>query len=317
MSCTHAYLHSGHILVTGRILLAVSMLACTSLVLGQDSPVDKINAEAERSDIKVTPLRQGVSMLEGSGGNIGVLVTPSEKFMVDSGIAVSKDKLSRALAALGPATVRYVVDTHWHWDHTDGNPWLHDAGAQIIAHPRTATYLARAERVDDWRHSFDALPASGRPTTMVPRQKSYRIGGEKVDIEAIPPAHTDGDLFVRFRKADVLFVGDTYWNGMYPFIDNEHGGSIDGMIRAADIGLRMAGDSTIVVPGHGPVATRKDLEAYRALLQAVRDNVARLKGEGKSLEAVVAARPTAAYDAKWGNSLIDPAFFTRLVYEGL
>ncbi|KQZ69195.1 cyclase [Rhodanobacter sp. Root561] len=256
-------------------------------------------------------------MLEGSGGNIGVLVTPREKFMVDSGIAVSKDKLSRALAELGPATVTHVIDTHWHWDHTDGNAWLHDAGAQIIAHPRTATYLARTEVVDDWRHSFDALPASGRPTTLVSRHKRFLVGSEKIDVEAIPPAHTDGDLFVRFHNADVLFVGDTYWNGMYPFIDNKHGGSIDGMIRAADRGLQMSGKNTIIVPGHGPIATRADLEAYRSLLQAIRNNVAKLKGEGKSLEATIAAKPTAAYDAKWGNSLIDPAFFTRLVYDGL
>jgi len=299
------------------ILLATSMLAYTPAALAQDSPVDKINAEAERSDIKATPLRAGLVMLEGSGGNIGVLVTPGEKFMVDAGIAVSKDKLSRALTALGPATVRYVVDTHWHWDHTDGNAWLHEAGAQVIAHPRTAAYLARTERVDDWRHSFDALPASGLPTTLVSKQKRYLVGGEKVDIEAIPPAHTDGDLFVRFRNADVLFVGDTYWNGMYPFIDNEHGGSIDGMIRAANLSLKMAGDNTIIVPGHGPIATRADLEMYRTMLQTTRDNVAKLKGEGMNLEAIIAAKPTATYDAKWGNSLIDPAFFTRLVYNGL
>lgn len=304
-------------LVASGFLLAMPLLAHAPLAVAQDSPVDKINAEAERSDIKVIPLRGDVAMIEGSGGNIGVLVTPSEKFMVDAGIAVSKDRLSRALATLGPAAVKHVVDTHWHWDHADGNAWLHDAGAQIIAHPRTAIYLARTERVDDWRHSFDASPPSGRATKLVPTHKRYLMAGEQIDIEAIPPAHTDGDLFVRFRNADVLFVGDTYWNGMYPFIDNEHGGSIDGMIRAADLSLRMAGDKTIIVPGHGPAATRADLEAYRTMLQTVRGNVARLKGEGRSLEAVIAAKPTAAYDATWGGSLIDPAFFTRLVYNGL
>lgn len=317
MANANIQLSVGKKLLVHCLLLAGSMLICIPPAMAQGSPVDKINAEAERSDIKTTPLRGGVSMLEGSGGNIGVLVKPGEKFMVDSGIAVSKDKLSRSLAALGPATVKHVVNTHWHWDHTDGNAWLHDAGAQIVAHPRTANYLGRTERVDDWGHSFDPLPVAGRPTTLVQRRKQYLVGGEKIDVQAIPPAHTDGDLFVLFRNADVLFVGDTYWNGMYPFIDNKHGGSIDGMIRAADLGLQMAGNNTMIVPGHGPVATRADLAAYRTMLQTVRDNVARLKEQGQNLDAIIAAKPTAAYDAQWGNSLIDPAFFTRLVYAGL
>lgn len=300
----------------GAALIATAF-TWSPLALAQDSPVIKINAEAARSDIKVTPLRGGVSMLEGSGGNIGVLVNPAQKFMVDSGIAISKDKLSRALAGLGPAKVARVVNTHWHWDHTDGNPWLHDAGAEIVAHPRTAAYVAKTERVDDWSYTFQPLSASGQPKVLVSTQKQYTVGGEKIDVVAIPPAHTDGDLYVHFRNADILFVGDTYWNGIYPFIDNEHGGSIDGMIRAADLSLKMAGPDTIIIPGHGPAATRGELEEYRSMLQAIRDNVARLKREGKDRDAVIAAKPSADYDAKWGQFLIDPAFFTRLVYDGL
>jgi glyoxylase-like metal-dependent hydrolase (beta-lactamase superfamily II) len=152
---------------------------------------------------------------------------------------------------------------------------------------------------------------------LVKDRKQYAVGGEQVDVVAIPPAHTDGDLYVYFKNADVLFVGDTYWNGIYPFIDNEHGGSIDGMIRAADLSLKMAGPRTIVIPGHGPPATRADLEEYRTMLQTIRDNVAKLKKQGKDRDAVIAAKPSSQFDAKWGQFLIDPAFFTRLVYDGL
>jgi len=245
------------------------------------------------------------------------LVAPGEKFMVDAGIAISKDKLAKALASLSPDRVTNVVNTHWHWDHTDGNAWLHDAGAEIVAHPRTAQYVAQIERVDDWSYTFQPLTPSGQPRVLVKDRKQYAVGGEQVDVVAIPPAHTDGDLYVHFKNADVLFVGDTYWNGIYPFIDNEHGGSIDGMIRAADLSLKMAGPRTIVIPGHGPPATRADLEEYRTMLQTIRDNVAKLKKQGKDRDTVIAAKPSSQFDAKWGQFLIDPAFFTRLVYDGL
>jgi glyoxylase-like metal-dependent hydrolase (beta-lactamase superfamily II) len=302
--------------VCSAALIAV-VLAWATPASAQDSPVIKINAEAERSDIKVTPLRAGISMLEGSGGNMGVLVTPTEKFMVDAGIGISKEKLARALTGLGSAKVSHVVNTHWHWDHTDGNGWLHEAGAEIVAHPRTAAYVAKTERVDDWGFTFNPLSASGQPTSLVSDRKRYTVGNEEIEVVAVPPAHTDGDLYVLFRNADVLFVGDTYWNGLYPFIDNEHGGSIDGMIRAGERSLNMAGPKTIIIPGHGPAATRTELAEYVAMLREIRSNVAKLKGEGKSREAVIAASPSAAFDAKWGNNLIDPAFFARLVYDGL
>jgi Zn-dependent hydrolases, including glyoxylases len=144
-----------------------------------------------------------------------------------------------------------------------------------------------------------------------------RFGGERVLIQHYGPAHTSGDLFVYFSNADVLATGDTYWNGVYPFIDYVAGGSIDGMIRAADINLRRATEATLIVPGHGPVARRADLLEFRDMLVAIRANVAKLKRDGKSLEETIAARPTAAFDEKWGQFVINPAFFTSLVYRGV
>jgi glyoxylase-like metal-dependent hydrolase (beta-lactamase superfamily II) len=138
-----------------------------------------------------------------------------------------------------------------------------------------------------------------------------------VSIRYYGPAHTDGDLSVYFEKADVLVTGDTFWNGAYPFIDTVCGGSIDGMINAADTNLRHARESTLIVPGHGAAASRAQLVEFRDMLVAIRGNVARLKGQGKSLEQTIAAKPTAAFDGKWGNFVIDPVFFTRLVYRGV
>jgi len=298
------------------LVALAAALACSAPVRAA-GPVDLINAEAAKGDIKVQQLRGGISVITGSGGNITVLETPAGKFMVDGGIALSRPHLDEALVQIGPGKPKYLVDTHWHWDHTDSNAWLHKLGATIIAHPNTLRLLSEAVPVEDWQHTFEPVPTGARPTYLVSVSRSMRFGGERVLIQHYGPAHTSGDLFVYFSNADVLATGDTYWNGVYPFIDYVAGGSIDGMIRAADINLRRATEATLIVPGHGPVARRADLLEFRDMLVAIRANVAKLKRDGKSLEETIAARPTAAFDEKWGQFVINPAFFTSLVYRGV
>jgi glyoxylase-like metal-dependent hydrolase (beta-lactamase superfamily II) len=300
----------------GAVILAGAAL----LIVGTaraETPYNTINAGAASSAVTVQNLRGGVAVLEGSGGNITVLSARGGQFMVDSGIAVSKPKIQAALATLARGPVRYVVDTHWHWDHTDGNGWLRAAGATIIAHPRTLEHLRHTIRVDAWEHTFPPVAAAALPNQTVSRQVTTRFAGERVRITPYLPAHTDGDLSVYFSREDVLATGDTYWNGLYPFIDYKAGGSIDGMIRAANANLALVGPHTIVVPGHGPVGGRADLIAYRDMLVAIRANVAALKSRDKSLDEIIAAKPTAAFDAVWGMEVISPELFTRLVYQGV
>jgi glyoxylase-like metal-dependent hydrolase (beta-lactamase superfamily II) len=285
--------------------------------MARTSPVVKINEATAKADVTTTKLRGNVAVLEGSGGNIGVLSGPDGQFMVDAGIAVSKDKIKAALAALGKGPVKYVVNTHWHWDHSDGNPWLQSEGAQIVATPATRKHVSQVSRVDDWDYTFQPLPEAARPKPVVTHKMTYTMDGETIEVVPISPAHTDGDLYVLFKKANVIFLGDTFWNGVNPFIDNEYGGSIDGTIRAVNDALKIVDDTMIVVPGHGPVGKRADLVAFRDMLVAVRNNVAELKASGKTLEQVQAAKPTAAFDEKWGKFVIDPDFFTQIVYDGL
>jgi glyoxylase-like metal-dependent hydrolase (beta-lactamase superfamily II) len=282
-----------------------------------ESPVDKINAEAAKAEISVQSLRGHITMLSGSGGNISVFTSKDGKLMVDGGIAVSRPRLSKAIDSLGPGSLKYLIDTHWHWDHTDGNDWLHAAGATIIGHENTLKRLSESVRVEDWTHTFPPAPAGARPTVIVDTDKTLEFGGETLVMHYYGPCHTDSDMYVYFKKADVLAVGDTFWNGVYPFIDIVTGGSIDGMIRAANVNIALATDHTIVVGGHGPVGNRAQLIEFRDMLAGIRKNVAQLKGQGKSLEQTIAAKPTARWDAKWGNFVIDPAFFTRLVYRGV
>jgi len=151
---------------------------------------------------------------------------------------------------------------------------------------------------------------------LVRTSKTYHFDDQTITLIRVAPAHTDGDLYVTIKPADVVFLGDLFWNGAYPFIDHENGGSIDGMIRADDAILAEVGDSTVIVPGHGPIGNRAQLVEFRDMLVAIRDKVAALKKHGKLAE-VVAAKPTGAYDAKYGNFVIDPDLFTRIVYDGL
>ena len=301
----------------GSLVTALIFLSRVHSAALDTSPVILINADAAKSDISTRPLRGNLSVLSGSGGNITVLTSPEGKLLVDGGIAVSHEKIAAALAKLGPEPLKYLVNTHWHWDHSDGNAWLHDAGAAIIASPNTRKYMSTTSRVDDWNYTFPPSPPNALPTDLVTSARTMKFGGETITIAPYVPSHTDGDLWVRFEKADVIAMGDTFWNGIYPFIDNEHGGGIDGMIRAVNATLEHIGDQTIIVPGHGPIGGRPDLVAFRDMLVSVRDNVAKLKKEGKTQEQVQAAKPGAAYDSKWGGSVITPDLFVHLVYAGV
>jgi glyoxylase-like metal-dependent hydrolase (beta-lactamase superfamily II) len=282
-----------------------------------ETPYDKINASAASSAILVHRLRGNVSSLEGSGGNIGVLTGRDGIFLVDTGISVSKRKIQAALRKLSPRPIRYAVDTHWHWDHSDGNGWVRQSGATLIASRKALERLSQTIRVVEWSHTFTPTPATARPNLVLSGPKTMSFNGEAIFIRPYLKGHTDGDLSVYFQRADVLQTGDTWWNGVYPFIDYVTGGSIDGAIRAANVNLALATPHTIIIPGHGPVGNRSQLRDFRDMLVGVRARVATLKRRGLSLRQTIAARPTADYDRRWGNGLINGALFTALVYRGV
>ena len=242
------------------VLILVVIVTTTPNVSAQaTSPVIKINEAAANSDVTVEPLRGNLSVLFGSGGNIIVLNGPDGKLLVDDGIAVSKDKIQAALDRISAEPIKYVINTHWHWDHTDGNEWVHNQGATIIAHENVLKRLSATNRVEDWNYTFQPWPLSGRPTVTFKTEKTLNFDGETVLVKHFGPGHTDGDAFVYFPNADVLVLGDNFWNGIYPFIDNGVGGGIDGMIRWVDASLARATDKTIIIPGHGPVGNKAQL----------------------------------------------------------
>lgn len=281
------------------------------------SPVLAINDAAATAKITVQALRGNVSVLMGSGGNIGVLSEPDGKLLVDAGIAVSKPRVKEALDSISKVPPKFLINTHWHWDHTDGNDWVHSEGATIIAHENVMKRLMERTRVIEWGYTFPPVPPGGLPTVTYAKQKTIKFADETVVLSNHGSGHSDGDTIVYFKKADVLQLGDIFWNGHYPFIDYGAGGSIDGMIRLANVGLKQGTANSIIVPGHGPVGDRAQLAEYRDMLVTIRKNVATLKKQGKSLAEIVALKPTAKFDAKYGDYVIDPAFFTLLVYTGV
>lgn len=300
--------------------LALALLATSPAFAdpaSDDSPFAAINAAAKAGPINVTRLHGNIAMLDGSGGNITAFASPEGIFLVDTGIAVSREKILKALASLNPGRIRMAVDTHWHWDHADGNGWVRAAGASILADAKAYERLTQTIRVVEWKNTFLPKPSAELPDIAISGDTVLRIGGETILVRRYPSGHTDGDLSVYFEGADILSVGDTFWNGQYPFIDYVTGGSIDGAIAAANANIAMSTDKTIIVPGHGPVGDRASQIAFRDMLVAIRDRVLALKAKGMTIEQVQAARPTADYDAKWGQSIIDGSLFTALVYRGV
>jgi len=312
-----ARLRLGLMLAGSTIAVAVASLAPARVFAQAESPVTKINEAAANAEISVQSLRGNISVLMGSGGNITVLTGPEGKLLVDAGITVSRPRIEAALNGIGQAPLKYLINTHWHWDHTDGNEWVHSLGATIIAQENTLKRLSTTTRVEEWNYTFQPWPVGGRPTVTFKTDKTLKFDGETIVLKGFGPGHTDTDVTVYFTKADVMALGDIFWNGVYPFIDSDTRGSIDGMIRLVNASLEHVTDKTIIIPGHGPVGNRAQLIEFRDMLVAIRENVARLKQQGKSLDEVISAKPTAAYDAKWGGFVIDPVFFTRLVYASL
>ena len=294
-----------------------ALLARRTLLATEEGIVPTMVNAAAKAKITVHPIRRNISVLEGSGGNIAVLTGKDGKLLVDAGFSVSRPAITDALMSINSDSIKHLINTHWHTDHTDGNAWLHSAGAAILAHENTQKRLSVATRVEGWNWTFPAAPAGALPAKVFATEHEVRHNDTRIALKYYGPAHTDSDVWVNFTDAEVVHVGDTWWNGVYPFIDYSTGGSIDGQIRAAEANLAAFTSKTIFIPGHGSVGGKSDVAEFRDMLVAIRGNVAALKKQGRSLDETIAAKPTAAFDAKWGQFLITPAHFTGLVYQGV
>jgi cyclase len=278
-------------------------------------PVAAMRAQLGATPIQKTPLGSGLVMLSGPGGNIVVLHGSEGKIVVDSFLQPAWPALKSTLDGLPGGPIKTLIDTHWHFDHTDNNGNFHHAGAAIVAHDNTKKRMTESH--DLLGMHFEPSPASALPTETFADRQLLRANGEEIAMFYVPPAHTDGDIVVQYRGANVLHMGDVFFNGFYPFIDAGTGGNINGMVSGAEHALKIVTARTKVVPGHGPLGDRAALDRYRTMLATIRDRVQKLKGSGQTLEQVQAAKPTAEFDEAWGKGKLTPNDFVALVYNTL
>jgi glyoxylase-like metal-dependent hydrolase (beta-lactamase superfamily II) len=268
-----------------------------------------------RAPLSIQPVTAGIYMLTGPGGNIGISAGRDGIFLVDDQYAPVTDRIRAEIAKVDSAPIRFVLNTHWHSDHTGGNENLGRAGVLIVAQDNVRRRMTREQFIAAFNAKVPPAPAGALPVVTFTDSITFHLNGDSIVVSHVADAHTDGDALVYFAKADVLHTGDTFFNGAYPFIDVSTGGSVDGMIRAADVMLRVAGERTKIIPGHGPLATRADLAAFRAMLLVARDTIAPMVRAGRTLAEIQAAKPTAALDAKWGAGFMKPEQFVAVVVE--
>jgi cyclase len=267
--------------------------------------------------IEAADLGNGIHMLMGRGGNIGLSAGEDGVFMIDDQFAPLTPKILAAVAKISEKPVRFVLNTHWHFDHTGGNENLGKAGVAIVAHDNVRKLMSADQFLKAFGRKVPAAPKAALPVVTFSDGVTFHLNGETIRVFHAPAAHTGGDSVVHFVEADVVHMGDTYFNGRYPFIDFQHGGSIDGMVSIADKVLAMAGPETKIIPGHGPLSNKTELKAYRDMLENIGKRMAAALAEGKTLEDLYAASPTAEFDAEWGNGFLKPKKFLEIVYTGM
>jgi cyclase len=312
-------------------LFPATLLRASAAGYAQQAPsaadlLASMRAKFNAAPIQMQKLADNVAMLSGPGGSVVVLNGPDGKFVVDTFVAPAWPKLKAALDGLGNAPVKYVIDTHWHFDHTDNNAPLHAAGASVLAHENTKKRMSEPHdlpilyRGQDGALAglhFDPSPAEALPQQTFADSYKLQANGETLALQYFAPAHTDTDIFVHFQKANVISMGDTFFNGMYPYIDPGTGGTITGNIAAVDKILSLAGNDTKIVAGHGPLGNKADLTKFRDMLVTARDRVQKLKSAGKSAQEAVAEKPFADLDPVWGKGIINTDQFIQVVYLAL
>ena len=280
-------------------------------------PVEQMKAQMASVPLQTLKLRDNIQMLYGPGGNMVVLDGPDGKILVDSSFASVAPKVKQALDGISNTPFKMLINTHWHFDHTDGNAAMHQFGATILAHENTRKRLSTPQFMKFFNMHFSPSPAEALPQQTFTDSFKLYFDKEEISLVHISPAHTDTDIYVHYQTGNVLHMGDTWFNGMYPFFDSSTGGKINGMIAAANKGIGVVDDATKIVPGHGPAGDKAALIKYRDMLVVVRDRIKMQKDSGKSLKEVIAAKPTADFDAAWGVGFLMPDAFVTLVYTTL
>ncbi len=286
------------VLITGFFLLTSAGLAADEKII----PV---------------PVADKIYMIAGNGGNIGLFIGTDGTFLIDDQFAPLTEKIVEAIKSVGGDFPRFLINTHYHGDHTGGNEKLGQGGTLIFSHDNVRERLSTGSFVEAFNTKRESVSREGLPVVTFSEDISFHLNGDRIHAIHVPSAHTDGDSFIFFTAANVIHAGDFFFNGFYPFIDVNHGGSLKGMIQAVDKVLALANDSTKIIPGHGPMGDKKQLAGYRQMLWTAYERLRKLKAEGKSAQDAVAAKPLADLEEAWGKGLFTSDRWIELIYSGV
>ena len=291
----------------GRIIAVLCILMITVTPTVQSNEVE----------IMTVPVAAQIYMLSGEGGNIGLFIGEDGTFLIDDQFAPLTDKIVAAIKSVGGDFPKFLINTHYHGDHTGGNENLGQGGTLIFSHHNVRERLSTGTFIAAFNMKREALPREGLPVVTFSADISFHLNGESLSAIHVPHAHTDGDSFIYFKKANVIHAGDIFFNGFYPFIDVAHGGSLKGMIKAVDKILSLADDKTKIIPGHGPMGDKAQLAGYRQMLWTAYERLRKLKAEGRTAQEAVAAKPLADLEGTWGDGIFNSDRWIEIIYSGV
>jgi glyoxylase-like metal-dependent hydrolase (beta-lactamase superfamily II) len=300
-----------------KMVIIAAVMTLSGPLLAQQPAASPPPPDFSKVEIKITDLGDNIHMLEGQGGNITVAVAKDGIIVVDSEFAPLHDKIKAAIATISKLRIKYLIDTHYHADHTGGNELFAKDGAIVVAQDNVKKRLEEGTTNGLTGARTPAVPKGALPSDTYTNFSKIRLSGRVADLKHIANAHTDGDTYVWFKTANVLSTGDTFTNGRYPNIDFANGGNVNGMIAATDAYLKLTNARSRIVPGHGPLADRAALVAYRMMLVTARERMAALVKQGKSEAEVIAAKPFADLNVKWAPTELAGTNFVRVVYHSL
>ncbi len=268
-------------------------------------------------EIKTTKITDNFFMLEGRGGNIGIQIGEEGVLLIDSQFAPLSDKIHNAIRSLSDGPIKYLLNTHWHGDHTGGNEGMARHGAVIVAHDNVLARMSTTQLMKAFSTEIPPSPEAARPRITFSTDMTIQFNGEKALLLHFDNAHTDGDAVIYFPVSNVIHMGDIYFNGRYPFIDAGSGGTIDGIINAVNQVLFIANNDTKIIPGHGLLSNRDELLTYRDVLLTVRNNIHDALAAGKSEEEIKAMNMGGKYEETWGGQWTKASDLAEYVLRGL
>ncbi len=264
--------------------------------------------------IKTQQLTDSIYMLTGEGGNIGVSVGDDGVFMIDDQFAPLSDKIQAAIAKISTKPIKFLINTHWHYDHTGGNENIGESGVVIVAHDNVRQRMSHDNFIQAFNKKIPASPKIALPAITFNDNITFHLNNQEIQVVHQPSAHTDGDSIILFKTANVVHMGDIFFNGLYPFIDASSGGDVDGMIDAVNKALENINAQTKIIPGHGPLANKADLVRYRDMLVLVTKRMKKLINQGKTIDEIIALKPNADLDKNWGKGFLSPAVFLTILH---